>query len=425
MDGRWQIVIALTGAAVLALVPAFADGYVTGLMARAFCFALLAITVDLLWGYTGILSLGQSAFFGIGAYSVGIVFTHVTGSWAGASLGLASGIVVALVVAAALGWFIFYARISLVFPFYVSVVTLAVAVVFFQVVLSGGDITGASQGLSGFKSIDIPQPAWYWLLLLAVVGIGYLAYVMVRSDAGIVLVAIRENEERCRYLGYNTPRIKAVVFAGCAALASVSGSLYALYTSIVAPSLVGFTLGTDAVIWTALGGRGTLLGPILGAVSVNVVGPALNARFPFLWQLFLGVLFVTVVTAAPRGLLPLLWKPIKARRQRIAGTMAGGAVNVRSDRSRKKDYDGGRGISATTRGSEALRVENVTRNFGSLAVLRGVTLSAARGDLLSIVGPNGAGKTTLIRCIADGTERREAASSSMEPKLAPAIRRAW
>jgi branched-chain amino acid transport system permease protein len=303
--------------------------------------------------------------------------------------------------AAALGWFIFYARMSLVFPFYVSVVTLAVAVAFYQVVLSGGHLTGASQGLSGFKSLELPQQAWYWLLFIVVVSFGYLAHRVVTSDGGKVFVAIRENEERCRYLGYDTPRIKATLFAGCAALASVSGSLYAVYTTIVAPSLVGFTLGTDAVIWTALGGRGTLLGPVLGAIVVNVVGPALNARFPFLWQLFLGLLFVLVVTMTPRGLLPLLWWPLGERRAAGPGSETG-TVKERARSGRLNDNTTGQRWRG---GSEVLRIENITRSFGSLAVLRGVSLSVARGELLSIVGPNGAGKTTLIRCIADGTER--------------------
>lgn len=398
--GRWPIWLLLAAAAILAILPAVSDAYFVGLLARAFCFALLAITVDLLWGYAGILSLGQSAFFGIGAYGVGIVFTHIVGSWAGAVLSLICGIGIALIVAAALGWFIFYARISLLFPFYVSVVTLAVAVVFYQAVLSGGALTGASQGLSGFKSINIGQTAWYWLLLLAMLGFGFLAYVTVRSDAGVLLIAIRENEERCRYLGYNTPRIKAALFAACAALAAVSGCLYAMYTGIVAPSLVGFTLGTDAVIWTALGGRGTLLGPTLGAIVVNVVGPALNAHFPFLWQLFLGAVFVVIVTLAPRGLLPLLWRPIQA-----LGQPSTGANKVAlSLRERALDEEG-RKHKEIGRTGDALRVEKVTRHFGSLAVLRGISLTASRGELLSIVGPNGAGKTTLIKCIADGKER--------------------
>ncbi len=316
------------------------------------------------------------------------------------ALGFIGGILVAVVIAAALAWFTFYARISLIFPFYVSVVTLSVAVVFYQVVLSGGELTGSSQGLSGFKSVEISQLSWYWILLATLAMFGYLGHQLVTSDAGTVLVSIRENEERCRYLGYNTPRIKAMLFIACAVLAAVSGSFYAVYTTIVAPSLVGFTLGTDAVIWTALGGRGTIIGPVIGAILINVIGPALNARFPFLWQLFLGILFVTVVTLAPRGLLPML-SHLGLPRHRLAENPPIGDTITHHKEKQSAVGD----VRPKLSSAEALRVVDVTKHFGSLDVLRGVNLGVMRGELLSIVGPNGAGKTTLIRCIADGAER--------------------
>lgn len=398
-------------AVILGLAPLGLDNYTIGLVSRAFCFALLAISVDLLWGYAGVLSLGQSAFFGIGAYSTGILFSHVTSAWWGAPAGLLAGLVVSVLLALALGWFIFYARISLIFPFYVSVVTLALAVVFYQLVLSGGDLTGSSQGLSGFESISMRQDTWYFVLLACLVFFAYAAYVLVNSDAGRMLIAVRENEERCRYLGYDTPCIKVLLFAVCAGIASISGTLYAAYTTIVAPSLVGFTLGTDAVIWTALGGRGTLLGPILGASIVNVIGPTLNAKFPFLWQLFLGILFVVVVTVAPRGLLPLLVRPLA---RLFSGGKAASALPADlPDRGRLSPgparFTPGQARAAGVKSGEqrpaALVIEGVTKNFGSLHVLNNVNLQAKHGELVSVVGPNGAGKTTLIRCIADGAER--------------------
>lgn len=396
-QGAWQMLVVAIVALLLTAMPAMAENYLIGLLARAFCFALLAMTVDLLWGYAGILSLGQSAFFGIGAYAVGIVFTHYVGSWPGAFLSLIGGTLAAVLVAAALGWFIFYARISLIFPFYVSVVTLAIGVVFYQVVLSGGALTGASQGLSGFSTIELSQNEWYWALLAVLLVFGFLSYRLVRSDAAVLLIAIRENEERCRYLGYNTPKLKVGLFSACAGVAAISGSLYAMYTSIVAPSLVGITLGTDAVIWTALGGRGTLFGPVIGAIVVNVVGPTLNAQFPFVWQLFLGFVFVAVVTAAPSGLLPFLARPFLDHNRRGLDAAQNASLYATPNNRAKP--------TVTRTSDHALRLEGVTKSFGSLAVLRGVTLNASRGELLSIVGPNGAGKTTLIRCIADGAER--------------------
>ncbi len=399
--GLWSAVLA--AAAVSAAAPYFVEFYILGLLTQAFCLAMLVITVDLLWGYTGILSLGQSAFFGIGAYSVGIIFSHVTGDWPGAGLGMAAGIAVATFVAGALGWFTFYARTSLIFPFYVSVVTLATGVVFYQIVLSGGTLTGSSQGLSGFQTLRLSPTIWYWCLLALLLLFTYGAYRLVSSDTGVLLVAIRENEERLRYLGYDTPRIKTLLFTACAALAAVSGGLYALYSAIVAPSLVSYSLGTDAVIWTALGGRGTLIGPILGAVTVNVIGPALNASFPFIWQLLLGTLFVVVVTAAPAGLLPPLWSGSVRIFRRVMGTGSlpkhlPVATTIRSAKANPLP-------KASVGSGPVLKIENLERSYGSLSVLKDINLSADRGELVSIVGPNGAGKTTLIKCIADGAER--------------------
>jgi branched-chain amino acid transport system permease protein len=402
-----------SAALALCVAPVVADTYTLGLMTRAFCFAMLALSVDLLWGYTGILSLGQSAFFGTGAYAIGVLFSHITTAWWAAPVGLLAGIFCAVVLATVVGWFTFYSRISLSFPFYVSVVTLALAVVFNQVVLSGGKFTGASQGLSGFTSLQLPQAAWYWISLVLLAGFVFTAYIFVWSDAGRVLVAIRENEERCRYLGIDTPKVKVLLFAVCAGVAAAAGAVYAAFTTLVAPSLVGFTLATDAVIWTALGGRGTLFGPVAGAGLINVIGPALNARFPFIWQLFLGLLFVVVVAFMPRGLLPVLIRPGMMLLELAGGNFVGTRrTTVVTPSLRRVDLplssNPGRSIGyESTLDAPALKITGVSKNFGSLRALKNVSLEARRGELLSIVGPNGAGKTTLIRCIADGLERSD------------------
>jgi branched-chain amino acid transport system permease protein len=283
-------------------------------------------------------------------------------------------------------------------------VTLALPVVFTQIILSGGSYTGSSSGL------PIPVPAfsltaWYWIAggLLLVVALG--AYVLVSSDAGLILVAIRENEERCRYLGLRTARVKIRLMALCGAVAALAGAGYVLFGSVAAHSYGDFVFGTELVVWTALGGRGTLIGPILGTVGVNYVSALLGGNLPFVWLLFVGFAFVLVVVYLPQGLVPALGT-LLAWPARAAGVLRpsrGGASSVAS--VRMVDSVAPRGAAPGADGGAVLELSNVGKLYGSLRVLDGVSFRAHRGEVVGIVGPNGAGKTTLLRCIADGRER--------------------
>src|SRR5947207_3744053 len=213
-------------------------------LSQAFFFAIAAVTVDLLWGYPGIRTFGQSAFFGVGVYTVAIALAYyVEGTLATAAVMLGA-MVAAAFIGAAVGWLSFFDRAS---PIYVAIVTLALPVVFTQVILSGGAYTGSSSGL------PIPVPAfsimqWYWvsgglLLLVALV-----SSVLISSDTGRLLVAIRENEERCRYLGLQTSRLKIRLMAACSAGAALAGSGYVLLASVAAPAYRHLVVGTELVV---------------------------------------------------------------------------------------------------------------------------------------------------------------------------------
>ncbi len=261
-----------------------------------------------------------------------------------------------------------------------------------QLLFAGGNFTGSSSGLSGFDSFDISVPVWFWIAggLLLVLAAGALRFVA--SDAGRVLVAIRENEQRCQYLGLDTPSFKIKVFMATAAICAVAGYVFACYTTVVAPEQAGFVFGTELVIWTALGGRGTILGPVLGAILVDYESAQLSGDYPFVWALIVGLVFVAVIVVFPRGLLPLLGSALRLIR-RPAPPAPPVLVELPAH------------AAAATGAHPALAITGVARHFGSLKVLEGIELSAAAGELVSLVGPNGAGKTTLIRCIADGAER--------------------
>ena len=177
----------------------------------------------------------------------------------------------------------------------------------------------------------------------------------------------------------------------------MAGFGYAAFANVVAPELAGFLLGTELLIWTALGGRGTLIGPVLGAIGIDVTSSYLSGSLPFLWKLMVGTAFIVVIVLLPQGLAPVL---------------IGGARRIgRLFRKPGREGEAIRLIPAPprpVRGHEVaapIRTERLTRHYGSLKVLDGIDLEARDGELLSIVGPNGAGKTTFMRCVSDGGER--------------------
>jgi branched-chain amino acid transport system permease protein len=170
-----------------------------------------------------------------------------------------------------------------------------------QIIFAGGRFTGSSSGLSAFPTYYWSIDTWFRLAGCYLVAVAALGWLFVNSDYGRILVAIRENEERCAYLGIPVSRIKTHLMAGAGAVGAVAGFGYAAFTNVVAPELAGFLLGTELLIWTALGGRGTLFGPILGAIGIDVTASYLSGTLPFLWALLVGIAFVLVIVVLPQG----------------------------------------------------------------------------------------------------------------------------
>ncbi len=375
--------LTLAGAAAVLAAPWALDTYSVNVLTRSLLLAVAAVTVDLLWGYTGILSFAQAAFLAIGAYALALVSTRLGFSAATGLLGLLLGLGAAGAAALLVGWLAFSYGAS---PLYVSTITLVFPIVFVQLIFAGGNVTGSSSGLSGFDAPDLDTESWFRVAGLLLVAVAAGAATLVRSDFGRLLVAMRENEVRCQYLGIPTARLKLLLFVACALVCAAAGWVYAGATAVVAPELGNFVSGTELVIYTALGGRATIAGPILGAVGIDAISNYLGGALPFIWALVIGLVFVVVIVALPGGLLSLLRLGRVLRPGPVPRLVEAPAAVPRKD-----------GL--------VLRVEALDKRFGSLQVLRGVAFAAEAGDLVSLIGPNGAGKTTLMRCIADGRER--------------------
>ncbi len=373
---------------LVVLGPVLLDEYSVSILIRSFLYGSIAVTVDILWGFTGILTFGQAVFFGIGAYALGLAVTTYDFSAPVVIAAFFAGPLVAAGVAALVAWLAFGPRVS---PLYISVITLVQSVIFVQLIYSGGNWTGSSSGLSGFDTFDIPMPAWFRIAGIALVIVTLLGWIFVRSDFGRLLVAIRENEQRCRYCGIGTARVKAALLAASAVVAAMAGFAYAAYNDVIAPDLGSFEFGTELVIWVALGGRGTLLGPAIAAVFIDFTSAYLSGTLPFIWQLIVGLVFIVVIVLMPQGLGPAITNLIPRSRRRVEAV-------PRLVQTPDPDVGG-------TGGTPAIEVTRVARRYGSLQVLEDISFGARAGELVSLVGPNGAGKTTLIRCISDGQER--------------------
>ncbi|MBL8260568.1 MAG: urea ABC transporter permease subunit UrtC [Candidatus Competibacteraceae bacterium] len=317
--------------------PLHLSAYTVTLLGKYLCYALLAVSVDLVWGYMGILSLGHAAFFALGGYCFGMYLMRQIGArgvygdpvlpdfmvflnwtelpwywlgfdqfWFAALMVLAAPGLLAFV----FGWFAFRSRVSGV---YLSIITQALTYALMLAFFRNEMGFGGNNGLTDFKDAlgfplhaDSTRIVLFLLSALALAG-GYLACRwLVSTRLGRVLVAIRDAEPRARFLGYRVERVKTLVFAFSAMLAGLAGALYVPQVGIINPGEFAPLNSIEAVIWVAVGGRGTLVGAVVGAVLVNYAKTWLTGALPEVWLFALGGLFVAVTLLLPRGLVGLL-----------------------------------------------------------------------------------------------------------------------
>ncbi len=297
----------LAGAVVLlAVVPVFGGTHLTAVIGRGLVFAILALSLDLLWGYTGQLSLGHAAWFGLGAYTAGLVLSE--GGIGRSVLAIALAIAVPAAFGLVMGYLLFRGGVSGV---YFAIVTLLVSLLLEQLSVTWSGFTGGISGLYGMAPIDLGfmrldslTSAYYAaLVVLTVVFVGSVW--LTRSGFGRALLAIRSNEHRASTFGFATVTIKTVVFTMACGLAGLSGLLYVPLERFVYPAQLGLIASTGVVVWVVIGGRGTLVGPVIGAVGLAYLASELTGRFQQQWTLMLGLFLVVVVMLRPGGLYGL------------------------------------------------------------------------------------------------------------------------
>ena len=276
--------------------------FVQGLMIQVFILAVFALSYDILMGHTGILSFGHALFFGTGAYTLGILVKY--GQW---SLPAA---IAAVIVIAAIESFVIGVLSLRVHGVYFAMVTLAFATVAF-ILVEATDFkqwTGAEDGLHGIPVPDAINPAlhrteFYFLSLAFAVGIFMLVKLFVDSPSGRVWAAIRENEARATSIGYNTLifKVQATIISGV--IAALAGTLNAMWNLSATPQAMGVDTTINALLMAIIGGSGTIIGPMLGAGVLQLLGYLLNLWLGSVWQLVFGLIYILLVLFVPYGIV--------------------------------------------------------------------------------------------------------------------------
>jgi len=254
------------------------------------------------------LSFGQATFFGLGAYGMAIVSGNITAAY-GPWLGILAGMAAAALLSALIGYFLLFGGVR---GAYFTIVTLAMGIIFEQVILAFPAVTGGNTGLIGDMAIRLPgcnslqdTPLYLTVLAVAALICGIL-YKLKISRRGLVLKAILDNEQRANALGHHTTVYLLLVFVASAVCAALAGSLYASGAGFIAPDSIGLSFSTQVVIWVAVGARGTLSGPVIGAFLIVWLENVLSSLSSNLWPLILGSLFVLSVFLLPYGIMGLL-----------------------------------------------------------------------------------------------------------------------
>ena len=317
--------------------------YIVSLLGKYLTYAILAVAVDLVWGYLGILSLGHAAFFALGGYAMGMhlmrqigdrgvygnpdlpdfmVFlnwTELPWYWMGFDSFAFTALMILLVpglLAFVFGWFAFRSRVNGV---YLSIITQALTYALMLAFFRNEMGFGGNNGLTDFKDLlgfnlrsDDVRLGLFIASGIALLAVYLLCDIILRSRLGKVAVAIRDAEDRTRFLGYRVERVKLALFTLSAMIAGLAGALYVPQVGIINPGEFSPLNSIEVVVWVAIGGRGTLYGAAVGALGVNYAKTWFTGAYPEAWLFALGLLFVVVTLLLPKGIAGLVMRKKKS-----------------------------------------------------------------------------------------------------------------
>ena len=336
INGKVKFIFWVLLIAFLVAAPSLLPVFRLNLLGRYLSLAIVALGVDLIWGFTGLLSLGQGIFFTLGGYCVAMYLQLNSSSefpnnipeffalygvkdlpffWApfkSPLFTLFAAWLIPAIVAAILGFLVFRNRIKGV---YFSILTQASLLVFFnffngqQKLINGtnGLKTDVTQLFGQMVGSELIQRYFFWITAFLVITAWFFSKWLIKGRFGNILIGIRDDEPRVRFTGYNPVLFKTIIFSIAGALAGISGALYTVQSGIVSPQFMTVPFSIEMVIWVAVGGRGTLLGAILGAVFINYAKSLVSEALPASWMFIQGGLFILVVTTLPQGILGWLY----------------------------------------------------------------------------------------------------------------------
>jgi urea transport system permease protein len=332
----------IAGAAAVTLIGAYpyygSNAYVLSLLGKFLCFAIFALSIDLIWGFAGILSLGQAVYFGIGAYMVALslklnyALTHPTRyggnfpdfmEWNGLTrvpefmtplfslpLAIAAALILPTLLALLFGVITFKRNI---YGVYCAVITLAESLILQDFIVEYQAYTGGFNGITDYSNYGTPQFLWFILAVTVAFMVG--ARALTHSRVGTVLKSIRDNDVRAEFMGYNVANYRIFVFCVSAFMAAAAGAMYAAWVGIISFLDAGPVFSIEGVIWTAVGGRGTIIGPVVGAFLVKGAEFFLSSRLAEWWPIIVGSLFIFVVLVLRDGIVGSLTNWVRKRKR--------------------------------------------------------------------------------------------------------------